>query len=53
LPICKGIIDQHGGKIWIESKVGSGTQVFILLPKTKALKSDPLQKEAEQEIDMR
>lgn len=33
LPISKGIIESHGGKIWIESEVGKGTIFHINLPK--------------------
>jgi len=33
LSVCKGIIDNHGGKIWAESEgKGKGTSVHILLP---------------------
>ncbi|MCJ8008376.1 ATP-binding protein [Lederbergia wuyishanensis] len=32
LAISKEIIEQHGGRIWIESKEGKGTTVFITLP---------------------
>ncbi len=32
LYICKHIVDQHGGAIWIESKEGRGTSVFFTLP---------------------
>ncbi len=32
LYICKHIVEQHGGKIWIESKEGIGTSVFFTLP---------------------
>ncbi|MBS4197129.1 ATP-binding protein [Lederbergia citri] len=32
LAISKEIIEQHGGKIWIESKERKGTTVFITLP---------------------
>lgn len=32
LYICKHIVTQHGGEIWIESKEGEGTQVFFTLP---------------------
>ncbi len=32
LAICKGIIDAHGGRIWIESEAGQGTSVRFTLP---------------------
>ena len=32
LPICRQIVEQHGGTITIESVEGSGTRVVILLP---------------------
>lgn len=34
LSICKKIIEDHGGKIWIRSELNSGTKVTILLPIT-------------------
>ncbi len=30
--IAKGIVDAHGGKIWIDSELGEGTTVFFTLP---------------------
>ncbi|MEL7341087.1 MAG: ATP-binding protein [Bacteroidota bacterium] len=33
LSIVKKIVEQHEGKIWIESEVGKGTTVFFFLPK--------------------
>lgn len=35
LYICKNIVEQHGGEIWIESQVGKGTFIFFTLPFSK------------------
>lgn len=35
LAICKGIIELHGGKVWIESNVGRGTKVSFTIPGRK------------------
>ena len=32
LSICKGLLEAHGGRIWIESEEGKGTKCFFTLP---------------------
>ena len=33
LSVCKGLIDSHDGRIWIESKVGKGSTCWFTLPR--------------------
>jgi len=33
LAICKGIVEGLGGKIWLESKIGKGTNVYFTIPR--------------------
>ncbi len=35
LPICREIINHHGGKIWVESKLGQGSKFVFVLPKNR------------------
>ncbi|MHB8735986.1 MAG: ATP-binding protein [Terriglobales bacterium] len=32
LPICRSLVRQHGGRIWVESEVGAGSSFFVALP---------------------
>jgi len=36
LTIAKGIVDAHGGRIWCESEIGSGSKFFFTLPAPKS-----------------
>jgi K+-sensing histidine kinase KdpD len=35
LPVARAIVEAHGGRIWMDSKLGEGSTVFFSLPKAQ------------------
>jgi len=35
LPICRKIVEAHGGRIHVESQVGAGSEFYVWLPRTQ------------------
>jgi signal transduction histidine kinase/CheY-like chemotaxis protein len=41
LAICRSIVQQHGGSIWAQRNLGSGTTLYVMLPRTSRATDAP------------
>jgi signal transduction histidine kinase len=47
LPIARGIVEAHSGRIWVESEPGTGSKFYFTLPVAAAAQSPRLTTAAE------
>ena len=44
-PICRTIVEQHGGKLWVESTLGKGSKFMFTLPTERTAEEEEEQEE--------
>jgi signal transduction histidine kinase len=40
LPIVKGIVEAHGGRVWVESRLGKGTTIYFTMPRAPSVPAE-------------
>ncbi|MDQ2951175.1 MAG: ATP-binding protein, partial [Chloroflexota bacterium] len=41
LYICRGVVEEHGGRIWVESEIGKGSVFHVALPLRREASPQP------------